>query len=169
MTIAAHIEPLNGPLPRVEWRWDAETDILSGGFKTARKGPGLTGSVELTDEVGSVAVLDVVSGVICGLDVVVWPDVVTVPALAVPAELTTGRVVLPTHESTDIQSLEVDAELSAEADPGDAVFHLRFGPARPVEVVRVADHLYVELDQESTLAGIWLTGVPSFPELEEIE
>jgi len=46
----ARIEPLAGGLPALVWRWDAETDILSGAFKGNRAGTGLTGTVELTDE-----------------------------------------------------------------------------------------------------------------------
>jgi hypothetical protein len=170
MSLQAHIEPLNGPLPKIAWRWDAETDILSGGFKTTRKGAGLTGSVELTDEVGSIAVLDVVSGVICGLDVVVWPEVELVTGLRVPAQLTTGRVVIPARDpSAEISSLEIDTTISAEADGRDSIFHLRVGAPRPVEVVRVAEQLYIEVDQERGLAGFWLTEVPPFPELEDGE
>ena len=43
------MEPLTGPLPSIGWRWDPETDILSGSFKGNRKSGGLTGTVELTD------------------------------------------------------------------------------------------------------------------------
>ena len=50
MTLAAHIEPLSGKLPTISWRWDPETDILSGAFKASRKVGGLTGTVELTDD-----------------------------------------------------------------------------------------------------------------------
>ena len=71
----ARVEPLGGSLPSIAWRWDPETDILSCAFKGNRKSGGLTGTVELTDAEGSVAVLDVNNGVICGLDVVVWPEV----------------------------------------------------------------------------------------------
>src|SRR4051794_902689 len=67
MSMDARIEPLSGGLPSVSWRWDPETDILSGAFKGNRKSGGLTGTVELTDAEGSVAVLDVNNGVICGL------------------------------------------------------------------------------------------------------
>ena len=44
MTVDARIEPFSGPLPSITWRWDAETDILSGAFKDNRKGGGLTGT-----------------------------------------------------------------------------------------------------------------------------
>jgi hypothetical protein len=90
----ARIEPLVGALPALLWRWDAETDILSGAFKGNRTGTGLTGTVELTDEVGSIAVVDVHNGVICGVDIVVWPEVGTVAELPVPDKLTDGRVLL---------------------------------------------------------------------------
>ena len=53
----AKIEPLADGLPSIAWRWDPETDILSGSFKGNRKSGGLTGSIELTDAEGSVAVL----------------------------------------------------------------------------------------------------------------
>src|SRR2546421_9585645 len=99
MSVDARIEPLSGALPSVSWRWDPETDILSGAFKGNRKSGGLTGTVELTDAEGSIAVLDVNNGVICGLDVVVWPEVTTAAELRVSAQLTDGRVVLPARPS----------------------------------------------------------------------
>src|SRR4026209_669522 len=109
MSMDARVEPLSGALPTINWRWDPETDILSGAFKGNRKSGGLTGSVELTDDEGSVAVLDVSNGVICGLDVVVWPEVSTSPTLQVPAQLTDGRVVLPSRPSRPgVASVEVD-------------------------------------------------------------
>ena len=95
VAVEARVEPLTGPLPSIGWRWDPETDILSGSFKGNRKSGGLTGTVELTDDEGSVAVLDVNNGVICGLDVVVWPEVTTIADLKVPSQLTDGRVVVP--------------------------------------------------------------------------
>src|SRR4051812_49513067 len=97
MSMDARIEPVSGTLPSISWRWDPETDILSGAFKGNRKSGGLTGTVELTDDEGSVAGLDVNNGVICGLDVVVWPGGITSPSLQVPARLTDGRVGLPSR------------------------------------------------------------------------
>jgi hypothetical protein len=164
----ARVEPLTGGLPSISWRWDPETDILSGAFKGNRKSGGLTGTVELTDAEGSVAVLDVNNGVICGLDVVVWPEVTTVPDLKVPAQLTDGRVVLPSGSSrAGVASVEIDTTLSVRTDATESVFHLRIGPRRPIEVVRVADSFYVEVDQQGGLAGFWMTNVPPFAAFEE--
>ena len=164
----ARVEPLTGALPAIGWRWDPETDILSGAFKGNRKAGGLTGTVELTDAEGSVAVLDVNNGVICGLDVVVWPEVATVSELRVPAQLTEGRVVLPSDPSrAAITSVEVDTVLSVRTNAAESVFHLRIGSKRPVEVVRVADNFFVEVDQQGGLAGFWLNNVPPFAAFEE--
>jgi hypothetical protein len=168
MSMDARIEPLSGALPSVSWRWDQETDILSGAFKGNRKSGGMTGTVELTDAEGSVAVLDVNNGVICGLDVVVWPEVITVSDLQVPAKLTDGRVVLPSRPSRPgVASLEVDTTLSVQTNGTESVFHLQIGPRRPVEGVRTADNFYIEVDHEGGLAGFWLTNVPAFQGLDD--
>jgi hypothetical protein len=164
----ARVEPLTGALPSITWRWDPETDILSGSFKGNRKAGGLTGTVELTDAEGSVAVVDVNNGVICGLDMVVWPEVATVSELRVPAQLTDGRVVLPSNSSrASIASVEVDTTLSVRTNAAESVFHVRIGAKRPVEVVHVADNFYVEVDQQGGLGGFWMTNVPPFTAFEE--
>jgi hypothetical protein len=139
-------------LPNIAWRWDPETDILSGSFKGNRKSGGLTGTVELTDAEGSVAVLDVNNGVICGLDVVVWPEVTTAAELRVPAQLADGRVVLPsrTPPAGGVSSVEVDTSLSVQTNSAESIFHLRIGPKRKVDLIRVADNFYVEVDQART-------------------
>jgi hypothetical protein len=168
MSMDARIEPLSGALPSVSWRWDPETDILSGAFKGNRKSGGMTGTVELTDAEGSVAVLDVNNGVICGLDVVVWPEVIAVSNLQVPAKLTDGRVVLPSRPSRPgVASVEVDTTLSVQTNGIESVFHLQIGPRRPVEGVRAADNFYIEVDHQGGLAGFWLTNVPAFQGLED--
>ncbi len=168
MQMEARVEPLTGSLPAISWRWDPETDILSGAFKGNRKSGGLTGTVELTDAEGSVAVLDVNNGVICGIDVVVWPEVSTRSDIQVPAQLTEGRVVLPSDGSrTAVSSVEVDTTLSVETNASESVFHLRIGARRPIEVVRAADNFYVEMDQQGGLAGFWMTNVPPFAAFEE--
>lgn len=166
MNIETRVEPLDGTLPTVEWRWDAETDILSGSFRGVVGGSGLEGSVELSDDEGSVVVLDVAGGMLCGLDVVVWPEVDTVPGLAPPAGARAGRVVVPGRPARQgVSAVEVDTTLTISATPDERTVHLRIGSRRDVEVVRVADHLLVELDHKRRLAGFWLTEVPPFAPL----
>lgn len=166
MNVDTRVEALDGPVPAVQWRWDVETDILSGGFRPGADRGSQEGSVELSDEEGSVVVLDVVDGVLCGLDVVVWPEVDTVPGLAPPAGARTGRVVLPTRSARKgVSAVEVDTTLTVSTTPDEKVVHLRIGSRREVEVIRVADHLLVELDHKRRLAGFWLTEVPPFAPL----
>jgi hypothetical protein len=115
-----------------------------------------------------VAVLDVNNGVICGIDVVVWPEVSTRSDIQVPARLTDGRVILPPSGSRGgVASVEVDTSLSVETNASESTFHLLIGARRPVEVVRAADNFYVEVDQQGGLAGFWMTNVPPFTAFEE--
>ena len=61
----------------------------------------------------------------------------------------------------------MDTTLSVETNGSESLFHLRIGPRLPVEVVRVADNFYVEVDQQGGLAGFWLATVPPFTTFED--
>jgi hypothetical protein len=171
MGLGARVVERKGSVPRISYRWDPETDILTGSIKAARKeGGGLTGSVELEGGDGSFILLDVAGGAIRGVEVVVWPDVRTVASLSAPPGTQDGDVVLPTRRSQpSVAAVEVDTALSIETNPSESVFHIRVGPARLSSVVRVADGLLVEVDDHQELAGLWLTSVPPFPHEESGE
>jgi hypothetical protein len=164
------IEPLDGKLPKVTYTWDTETDILSVACKGGSKAPpsGLNGTVDLQGDDGSFVVVDVAGGVLRGLDVVSWPDDVRVVAdLAGPGDAKDGRVVFPSRRSQPgIAAVEVDAALTVEKNGDESIFHIRVGRSRPASVVRVADHLLVEVDKQSRLVGLWLLEVPPFPNVE---
>jgi hypothetical protein len=168
MGFAARVEPLSGKLPTVTFKWDPETEILSGHFKGAGKAEGLTGTVELEGPDGSFAVLDVADGRLRGLEVVVWPETQTVPGLTAPAAKERGRLILPARPSQPgIAAVEVDTHMVAEKTPDDSTIHIRVGPARRVKLLQVAENLVLELDEASEIAGFWLTQVPPFPHVEE--
>jgi hypothetical protein len=162
------IEPLGGKLPKAAYTWDTETDILSVACKGAAKGTGLNGTVDLQGDDGSFVVIDVAGGVLRGLDVVSWPDDVRVVAdLAAPGGAKDGRVVLASRRSQPgIAAVEVDTALTVEQNGNESTFHIRVGRARPAAVVRVADHLLVEVDAKSRLVGLWLLEVPPFPNVD---
>jgi hypothetical protein len=161
------VEPLAGPLPAIRWRWDAETDILAGSFRRSVE-EGLDGTVELNDPAGAVAVLDIADGTLAGLDIVVWPDVETVPALAMPAGAVSARLVLAApRRLRGASSYEMEAPLRMRADPSERLYHLRIGAAGVTRLVRIADHLLVELDADDAVAGCWLAAVPPFPSLDD--
>ena len=160
-------EPLAGALPAIRWRWDAETDILSGSFRQALA-EGLDGTIELNDPEGAVAVLDIADGRIAGLDVVVWPEVETSRSLALPSGASSGRLELAApRRMRGAASYEVEATISIRANPSETLYHLRVGDEKPARVVRIADHLYIELDADDGIAGCWLADVPPFPVLDD--
>lgn len=160
------VEASTDVAPVLTWRWDEETDILSGAFEPRHRGEGVTTTIELTDAAGSIAVLDVIGGVLCGLDIVVWPEVETEPRLAPPRDLLDGRlhVQLPKRGTA---SPEIDAPMTLRASVDETVLHLRVGVRRAVSAVRLADRFFVEVDAQQTLAGFWLVGVPPFPDLPD--
>jgi hypothetical protein len=169
MGLAGRVVERSGRVPHINYKWDAETDILTGAIKSSRKqAGGLTGSVELEGSDGSFILLDVAGGVICGVEVVVWPDVRTA-SLAVPSEVEEGDVTLPTRRSQpSVAAVEVDTALTIETNAAESVFHVRLGPARKARTVRVADGLLVEVDEQEELAGLWLLEVPPFPADEPV-
>jgi len=165
MAYLVTVEKLEGKLPNVAWKRDAETEILSGQFRPSKKAEkGLTGSVELTGAEGSYVMLDVAGGAVRGLEVVVWPDTTIVDGLTAPAAASQGRLLMPARASQPgIAAVEVDAHLSVEKRANESVIHLRVGPRRKVNTVEIANGLIVEIDGDGNIAGLWLQNVPPFP------
>src|SRR2546428_8541932 len=59
MSFETRIEPLDGKLPKVSYRWDPETDILSVACKGVAKATGFDGTVDLEGDDGSIVLPDV--------------------------------------------------------------------------------------------------------------
>jgi hypothetical protein len=168
MHFEARIEPLNGKLPKVSYRWDPETDILTVACKGVPKGNGMDGTVDLEGGDGSFVIIDVAGGALRGVDVVTWPDDVrTVEALQAPDASKDGQVTFPSRRSQpDVAAVELDTSLTVDKNQAESVFHIRVGQKRPATVVRVADHMLVEIDKQHRIAGLWLLAVPPFPNVE---
>src|SRR5256712_8659713 len=79
MQFEARIEPLTVMLPKVTYRWDPETDILSVACKGTGKATGLNGTVDLEGGDGSFVVIDVAGGFIHGVGVGTWPGDIRTP------------------------------------------------------------------------------------------
>jgi len=151
------------PLARITWTWEPETDILAGAVRPTPSGP--AASLELSGHDGSVVVLDLAGGELAGLDVVVWPEVTTVPGLVPPVPARNGRIEVRLEGVAPL--LELDVALAVRASSDEQVIHVRVGATRPATVVQVADHLAVEVDPAGGLAGFWLSGVPPLTSAEE--
>ena len=168
MHFETKIEPLGGKLPKVTYRWDPETDILTVACKGVAKGNGMDGTVDLEGGDGSFVVIDVAGGSLRGVDVVTWPDDVrTVASLEPPKPNKEGQVTFPDRRSQPgVAAVELDTPLTVDKNQGESVFHIRVGRQRAATVIRVADHLLVEVDKLNRIAGLWLLEVPPFPNVE---
>ena len=165
MNVAVQLEPSTAESTApVEYRWDADTDILSARLLDENSGGGMSGSVGLEGSDGSWLILDVKSGRIRGVEVAVWPDVQKSRSLKAPAVVEEATVVIPSRASQPgIASLEVDTALSAEANTEARIIHFRVGKRREVRTVRLARDLLLEVDPQSRIAGLWMLNVPQFP------
>jgi uncharacterized protein YuzE len=159
--VGIRVEALRGAVPRIPFKWDPETEILSGRFGVPA-GNGFTGSVELEGEDGAFVLLDVEHGTVCGIEVVVWPEVedqrLVPPDDAAPGRLTVAAP--PAASGVGVIELETAVECFAAAD--ERTFHFLFGEDREATPVRVADGLIVELDAQGAVAGLWLLDVPPY-------
>ena len=159
-------------LPAVDYRWDADTEILAAALRPGGVGEGLSGSVDIEGTDGAWLTLEVKSGRLAAVEVAVWPDVRTVKALEGPAGAGTVRLRVPSANGASAGSaagdalehaLEVDLPIRAVADEAERTIHFRIGAQRGARVLRVARDLLVEVDGHSRLAGLWLLNVPPFP------
>lgn len=164
MSIAVALEPAARAGVTVEYRWDPDTDILSARCEAAANGDGASGSVELAGGDGSWLILDLAGGAISGVEVAVWPDVQTRPALSPPRQASEGALRLRDPRADEpLASIEVHTSLAAEADGDGRTVHFRIGEAPVQRAVQVARDFLIELDAADALAGVWLLNVPPFP------
>ena len=159
-----HVETGVTELPSVEYRWDADTDILTATLNDRGKGTGMSGSVEIEGSDGSWLIFDVSGGRIAGIEVAVWPDVRKVGSLVAPAGAAPGLVTIPSRASQPgVASLEIDTRLVADSDAAERTIHFRLCAARTVRAVKVAEDLIFDVDDSNHIAGVWLLNVPPFP------
>jgi hypothetical protein len=162
--IRVQLEPLAGTPPEVEYRWDADTDILSARLRAGVVREGHSSSVELEGRDGSWLVLDLTAGRVAGLEVAVWPDVRHLTSLSPPLQLANAQLLFPASiGSPEPEALEVQTRVTAEADRAKSTIHFRLGPPRVSRTVRVGRDLLADVDADDKLAGLWLLNVPPCP------
>ncbi|MFN8666402.1 MAG: hypothetical protein U0164_04275 [Gemmatimonadaceae bacterium] len=165
MNIPVRVEPCVGAPDSVEYTWDADTDILSAVVRAPESAerPKAT-AVELEGSDGSWLILDVRGGRIRGVEVAVWPDVKKRADLTPPGEVEDGTVIVGAVEQGKRVAVEVNTQLQAEADRAERTIHFRLGANRETRTVRIARDLLVDIDRRDRMAGLWLLGVPPFPD-----
>lgn len=163
MSIAVRVEPLQGSPGDVEYRWDTDTDILTANLRARAASEGASGSVEIEGADGSWLILDLNGGSIHGVEVAVWPEVRKRSSLNPPGEIMDGSVMLGGTDN-GIASIEMNTAIAAEADDAEQTIHFKLGPSRQTKTVRIARSILIDVDGRDRIAGVWLLGVPPFPE-----
>ena len=161
MPIRLSVAPAAALLPRFDFHWDAETEILAG-RQTVAPGDGFTGSWELESPAGAVVIMESEGGVLSGVEVVVWPDVERAPKLVAPHVPSASRVELLPPPDGGPGLVAVETPMSAEASVSETLIRLRF--AHPAaRTVRVAENLLVGVTEAGELADLWFEDLPLFP------
>lgn len=165
MSLEVRIEELpERELPPVEYRWDADTDILVAMMRPVGVSEGLSGSLDIEGSDGAWLTLELVDGRLAAVEVAVWPDVKSVATLPLPEVAGSARVRVPARASQPgLAAVEVDTAIRAVADAPERTIHFRIGPTRSSRALRVARDLLLEVDAHSRIAGLWLLNVPPFP------
>lgn len=151
-------------VPAVEYRWDADTDILCAMLRGQAVSEGVSGSLDIEGADGAWLTLELTDGRLAAIEVAVWPDVKSVATLAPPAAEASARVHVPTDGDDLLAAMEVDTPIRAVADGPERTIHFRIGPTRAARAVRVARDILLEVDGKRRIAGIWLLNVPPFPQ-----
>jgi hypothetical protein len=151
-------------LPPTDYRWDADTEILTVTIRPSGVAEGMSGSVDIQGEDGAWLLLEVSSGRLASVEVAVWPDVRTVEKLEPPSGAAAVRVQVPaTRKGAGTDALEMESAISAVADRAERTIHFRIGPQRPSKPMHVSRDLLVELDTKARIAGLWFLNVPPLP------
>jgi hypothetical protein len=162
--IAVQIEPTADAPPDVDYRWDADTDILSARLRASAVREGYSSSVDLEGRDGSWLVIDLAEGRVQGVEVAVWPDIRPRASLVPPPKVADARLLIPAGATMgEPTAIEVQTSVIAESDPAKTTFHFRLGAQRSARTVRVGRDLLADIDADDRLAGLWLLNVPPCP------
>lgn len=165
MSLEIRVEEIEvAQLPPVEYRWDADTEILCATIRPAGVSEGLSGSLDIEGADGAWLTLELTDGRLRSVEVAVWPEVRTVASLVAPSERVAAAIRVPSRASQPgLAAVEVDTAIQAVADAAEKTIHFRIGKPRAVRVLQVARDLLVEVDARDRVAGLWLLNVPPCP------
>ncbi|UCD24060.1 MAG: hypothetical protein JSW51_13695 [Gemmatimonadota bacterium] len=165
MALVTEVVPLQTTLPRAEFRWDFDTEILSGKLLGGDTAPKSEGVIEMGGPGGSFVSLGLAGPTMIGLEVVVWPESRSVAELVPPASTQQGQLyIYPDAQERTTGVVELKVPLGCEQSSDKSIIHIVVGDSRTVESITVADNLLAEVDGQGHLAGFWLIDVPPFPE-----
>jgi len=161
MPVPTAIETAKRPLPAFDFHWDSETEILAGRHELPLPDGETAVAWELEGPDGAVVVLETVGGTLCGIEVVVWPDVEQARSLVAPHDAPPARVELVAPKIVRGGVVEIETAISASAPQSETLIHVALGVPR-ARSVRLAENVIVDLDADGHLAGLWLQNLPLF-------
>lgn len=170
MTIPIQVLPLEGELPRADFHWDSKTEMLASTIIYGEPAGSDFRTLELGGAHGSYVSLNLVNGLLTGIEIVVWPQGEIVDELSTPSAARNGqlKVDLSGHGNT-AAVVELDGPLSCLRTADESRVHLSFQREVSTEVVALAHNLMADVDDRDRLAGLWLVDVPPFPEAKETD
>ncbi len=165
MTLVAQVTPIQGGLPRVEFQWNFDTEILAAAMPGPAGSSEPDGTIELGGAGGCFVSLGLAGQVLNGIEVVVWPKGNTVAELKPPETARNGCLVVTADADEHRGGVaELKVPLACERTGDKSTIHLILSNSRRVDSVALAENLIVDLDGDGQLAGFWLMDVPPFPD-----
>ena len=167
MKLRLESRPRSGPAPKLNYTWDAESEILGARISRPDDNPcaAVEGVVQISAPQGAWMYFEVVEGRLSALEIALWP------------ELEAERKITPVDSGEGFSDVEFVAcdrpvragsvvgfttPIKAVPDNDAKTLELRFGSARAQKGVRVADSLIVGTDSAGKLARLWLLNVPGY-------
>ncbi len=134
------------------YAYDSETGILSIRFDSPPSGE--QGAIELSDVGGGILFLHTKSGVVDGLEIVIWPVLDADGEVDDPIPTDAGIVVPP------LEIDEVDCELVTRVNSVGTIVHIAVNDGYAEKTIALADNFLLDVDEDSELTGIWMLDVP---------
>jgi hypothetical protein len=148
----ARFEFLSSNPAEAVYAYDSETGILS--IKLNSQGTGEQGALEISDIEGGILLLHTRSGMVDGVEVVVWPELDVEQDLEDPVITDSGLVVPP------LEIDEMECELGVMVNDGGTTLRIAINDGYAHQTVAIADKLLLDLDEDMELTGIWMLDVP---------
>lgn len=178
MCLPVALSPIAGPLRRVEYLHDPETEILVArihaaiGSASSAIGEVRTESpvsVEIEGRDGSWLTLELRSGRIAGIAIAVWPPIRVRGGLQPPAQAGAVDELVSGGVAAGVAVNELSARVVAEADVAGRTVHFTLhrggmvaerGRRSTLQTVQIAHDVMLEVDAAHRIAGLWLLNVP---------
>lgn len=131
---------------------DSETGILS--LKLVSANSGERGVLEISDGEGGIFLLHTNTGMVDGVEVVVWPELDFDEDQDDPVTTDTGTVVAP------LEIDEIECELFVRVNAEGTILRIAVNDGYSHQTVAIGDKLLLDFDEDQELTGVWMLDIP---------